>query len=131
MGEVDDGMTAFVESIVTNIGFFTRSQRGGACGEYSQKLVSLTNGLTASSLRAGVMFYRNRLLDVAGAVAIDHAIVASLPSYTTSSNRLQTASWVLEHSECGQQTRRYFITVTNELLSSDRPLRWINVEGNE
>ena len=122
LGQVDDGMTDFVESIITNRSAFTRPQRGGACSEYSRKLAAMTNNPTACLYRAGEMFYRNRLFDIAGAVAIDQAVGACYPAYTVSSNRLLTANWVLSREDCNVQTRRYFSMVTNQLLSSGRPL---------
>ncbi len=131
LGNVDDGMTAFVESVVTNRGNHTRSQRGTACVEYSRKLVAITNAPMSARLRAGRMFYRHRLFDIAGAVGIDRAIISCYPSYGISSNRLQTACWVLEQSGCGQQARNYFISVTNQLLSSGQPLQQLDIgEGD-
>lgn len=121
LGDIDDATTAFVETILTNRVSFTRSQRGTVCAEYARKLVAATNSPAASFLHAGSMFYRNRHFDSAGAVAIDRAVMACYPSYAASSNRLQTANWVLSRDDCYSQTRKYFSTVTNQLLSSGRP----------
>ena len=47
---------------------------------------------------------------------------ACFPLYETSSNRLQTAIATLARSDCEPHVRRYFTTVTNQLLSSGRSL---------
>ena len=133
LGRVDDEMTRFVESVITNRSTFTRPQRGGACSEYSRKLAAMTNNPTPCLYRAGAMFYRNRFFDIAGAVAIDQAVGACYPVYAVSSNRLLTANWVLSREDCNIQTRRYFSTVTNQLLSSGRSLVQLTIGegGNE
>ena len=59
------------------------------------------------------------------------ALSSHCVGYATSSNRLDYACWVLGRENLRSGAQRHFTSVTNELISSGQPLRWINVGGNE
>lgn len=122
LGQVDDGMTAFVQSIVTNSALFSEVDREAVFAEYSDKLIAMSNDCSLARLNAGRMFYRNRCIGPVGEISVDDAVKACFPLYEISSNRLQTAIATLARSDCEPHVRRYFTTVTNQLLSSGRPL---------
>lgn len=131
LGEVDDGMTTFVESIVTNLVVFSVTDRVTAYSEYARKVIAKTNDCSLARMNAGRMFYRNRFIGNVGKISVDWAVKACFPLYELSSNRFQTAMRTLSQENCAPHVRDYFITVTNQLLSSGQPLRWITVGGNE
>ena len=73
------------------------------------------------------MFYRNKQLSVAGALSVDKLLVERLNGYTMSSNRLETALFVLSQTNRVARVTEYFEAVTNQLLSSGQPLNVITV----
>ena len=133
-GPVDDAMTDFVETILTNVARYTSVERGAsACGHYIDKIQTCagsTNGQNSVVNRAIRMFYKNRRIDVAGCIVRDFAFNRLISSYEISSNRLADALYVLRHPACTAFDRTYFVSITNRLLSSGQPLRQLNIEGN-
>ena len=122
--------TSFTESIMTNLQTNTSQDRFQVVRFYTDMILKRLN-VGASVSPEIEMFFRNRNLDVTGAMTIDRFLVAGCEGYAYSSNRFETSCFVLGNTNATQRMQRYFTTVTNELISSGRPLRWINVGGNE
>ena len=80
--------------------------------------------------RAVKMFYRHRMEDVGGASMLDSLFSAAFEEYAFSSNRLEVARFVLAQTNCNHLVRRNFTSITNQLLSADRPLQQLNLNGN-
>ena len=134
LGRVNEEMNCFVESVITNCSVFSLVERESAFAEYADKLIAMTNECaTVERVNAGRMFYRNRFVGSVGEISVDWAVKACFPLYEMSSNRFQTAMWVLSQENCASHVRNYFTTVTNQLLSSGQPLRQLTIgeEGNE
>ena len=129
---VDDAMTAFVETIMTNSASYNFREQGTASALYAKKLLSF-NAITAAQLAsrdAGVrMLYRNRLLESGTDTIIDEVFLKYIDGYGSSSNRLEYAINSFSYPKCTEIFREYFTSVTNQLLSSGQPLPWINVGG--
>ena len=134
-GHVSSNTTKFVEAIMTNKVGYTKAERGAsACGSYAEMLRSFdpTNEVQRITKKKAVqMLYSHRLFDVAGAKILDELFSVSLDGYQMSSNRLETAVFVLSHPECDEFERRDFIGITNQLLSAGQPLQQLNLEGDE
>ena len=130
LSPLDDITTDFVEAIVTNVSNFSRYERGGALAKYEDKIIGadMSNSeLSNACVRAVEMYYRNRLLSDVGADSFDPVLTKHLSGYTMSSNRLETALFVLSQTNCPQRLREYFTTITNQLLSSGQPLNVISI----
>lgn len=133
-GRVDDYMTTFVETIITNTLVYTRPERGMACGAYSEKLISAapTNEIDiAQCHRAVMMLYHHRQCGLAGVNMLDNLFSTRIDSYEMSSNRLAFASFVLNHPDARDFNIRKFTSVTNQLLSSGQPLVQLNIGEGE
>ncbi len=134
LSPIEDSTTTFVETVMTNVVGIGLLERETACGEYGYRLC-LSNPTNANSRaikdRAVAMFYRNRNVGIAAAHVIDMLLVSNVVNYVTSSNRLETLVNMLSDAELDDISRREFSAITNQLLSSGQPLRWINVGGNE
>ena len=130
LSPLDDITTEFVETIVTNVSKYTRYERGGALAKYEDKIVGadVSDPTVSNACTSAVrMFYRNRLLSVIGADSFDPVLTNRLDGYAMSSNRLETALFVLSQTNCSQRLREYFSVVTNQLMSSGQPLNVITV----
>lgn len=127
---VDDLVTTFVETIMTNSAGYSLMERGTASCQYADKLLSFNatneNQRTVVANAIG-MFYKNRMLAPNAFSVVDHLFVRYIDNYTMSSNRLEHALHVLSLPDCGPVAKRNFTSVTNQLLSSGQPLPWINV----
>lgn len=131
LGQVSDETTSFVEYMTTNHVNLAGIERGRALGEYGVKLLSGPVNNTLALSRAVEMFYRNRKSEIAVAHGCDMVLTNFLNSYVISSNRLDAALWALEDHEFTKgRYRQYFVSVTNQLLSSGQPLRWVNIGGS-
>ena len=131
LSPLDDTTTDFVEAIVTNVSRFSRYERGGALARYEDKIIGadLSNSELSNACNNAVrMFYRNRLLSVVGADSFDPVLTTRLPGYALSSNRLETALFVLSQTNCTQRLREYCTNITNQLLSSGQPLMVLDVD---
>ena len=131
-GTIDDTMMTFIESIMTNVTTYTQSERGLAVGLFSDKLVtynSKTEEEQALIFHMVERLYRNRCCDIAGVNSLDYLFNARIEGYAISSNRLEFANFVLQHSGAQSFNIQKFTSVTNQLLSSGQPLPWINVGG--
>ena len=129
-GTIDDTMMTFIESIMTNVTTYTQSERGLAVGLFSDKLVtynSKTEEEQALIFHMVERLYRNRCCDIAGVNSLDYLFNARIEGYAISSNRLEFANFVLQHSGAQSFNIQKFTSVTNQLLSSGQPLPWINV----
>ncbi len=134
LGDVGPSSTEFVETIVTNTVVFSRSERGYAAGVYACKVRNMNHagGMASSNVSAAVeMFYRNRMVDRAACLPIDDLLCAKLIGYASSSNRLETLKYILSLQGLDNEIKAEFTATTNKLLSSDQPLRQINVGGDE
>ena len=128
---VDDSTTQFVESIITNVNGYSSGERVGCYIEYSKKLLQdpCTNGVFANALS---MFYRNRKADYTGAVALDRLFSEKIANYSQSFNRLDTVMHMFTATNMHPRYYEYFANVTNQLLSSGRPLVQLDIgEGGK
>ena len=129
---VDDAMTAFVETIMTNSASYNFREQGTASALYAKKLLSFNaiNAAQLASRDAGVrMLYRNRLLESGTDAIIDEVFIKYIDGYGSSSNRLEYATNSFSYPDCAEIFGDYFTSVTNQLLSSGQPLHWINMSG--
>ena len=125
----DNSTTEFVETIMTNLTSYSIRESGAASCQYANKLLSFnaTNECQQMVVDNAVeMFYRNRMLAPNAFSIVDQLFVRYLDNYSISSNRLEHALNALSLPDCGPMTKRRFVAVTNELLSSGQPLPWIN-----
>ena len=130
LGGLDNESIDFAEAIATNTVAFGRSERGRAFGVLWKKLSQANIGDSVASNacnRITGMFYRNKQLSVAGALSIDKLLAERLNGYAASSNRLETALFVLSQTNRTDRVTEYFTTVTNQLLTSGQPLNVITV----
>ena len=125
---IDDATTQFVESMLTNTVQYTAGERLACYWGYARRLRDEFETGDAYG-RAVRMFYRNRLVDWIGGMTVDRLLSERIDGYVISSNRLDTALFMLAPTNTRPQFVEYFTTVTNQLLSSGQPLPWINV-GN-
>ena len=127
---VDDAMTSFVETVMTNSASYNFIEQGKASAHYASRLLSFnaTNAIQIASRDAGVkMLYRNRLLESGTDAIIDEVFLKYIDGYGSSSNRLEYALNSFSYPKCVRIFGDYFSSVTNQLLSSGQPLPWINV----
>jgi hypothetical protein len=131
LGGLGNESIDFAEAIATNTVAFGRSERGRAFGVLWKKLSQANIGDSVASNacnRIIGMFYRNKQLSVAGALSIDKLLAERLNGYAASSNRLETALFVLSQTNRTDRVTEHFTTITNQLLSSGQPLNVITVE---
>ena len=129
---VDDAMTSFVETVMTNSASYNFIEQGKASAHYASRLLSFnaTNAIQIASRDAGVkMLYRNRLLESGTDAIIDEVFLKYIDGYGSSSNRLEYALNSFSYPKCVRIFGDYFSSVTNQLLSSGQTLPWINVGG--
>ena len=129
---VNNDTTEFVETIMTNSTIYSLMECGVASCQYADKILSFnaTNEIqTALRDNAVRMFYRNRMDESVATEIVDDLFLKYISGYATSSNRLAFAINAIESPSCVPSDSRYFISVTNQLLSSAQPLPWINVGG--
>ena len=129
---VDDATTVFVETVMTNSANYNFGEQGIASAHYADRLLSFaaTNAAQLAARDAAVkMLYRNRLLESGTDAIIDETFLKYIDGYATSSNRLEYAINAFSYPKCARIFGDYFTSVTNQLLSSGQPLRWINVGG--
>ena len=130
LGGLDNESIDFAEAIATNTVAFGRNERGRAFGVLWKKLsqASMGDPVTSNACnRITGMFYRNKQLSVAGALSIDKLLAERLNGYAMSSNRLETALFVLSQTNRTDRVTEYFTTLTNQLLSSGQPLNVISI----
>ena len=130
LGGLDNASIDFAEAVATNVTEFSRGERGVAFGMLSKKLSQANVGdldVSNACNRITGMFYRNKQLSVAGALSIDKLLAERLNGYAASSNRLETALFVLSQTNRTDRVTEHFTTITNQLLSSGQPLNMITV----
>jgi len=130
LGGLDNASIDFAEAVATNVTEFSRGERGVAFGMLSKKLSQANVGdldVSNACNRITSMFYRNKQLSVAGALSIDKLLAERLNGYAASSNRLETALFVLSQTNRTDRVTEHFTTITNQLLSSGQPLNMITV----
>ena len=128
---VDDSTTQFVESILTNVTQYTAGERLGCYWGYARRLRNETAAGDAYGRAAG-MFYRNRKVDWIGGMTVDRLLSERIEGYANSSNRLNTALFMLAPTNTRSQFVEYFVSVTNQLLSSGQPLVQLDIgEGGD
>jgi hypothetical protein len=131
LGGLDDASIDFAEAIATNVAVFSRAERGVAFGKLWKKLsrADISDPAVSNACnRITDMYYRHRHLSVAGALIIDTLLAERLNGYATSSNRLETALFVLSQSNRVERVTEYFTAVTNQLLSSGQRLTALDVD---
>lgn len=132
VGPVSDEATSFVEYVTTNRANLAGLQRGLALGEYGKKIFSTQTTNTPALARAVEMFYRNRKSEIVVAHGCDMVLTNFISAYSISSNRLDAALWALTDLEYTTgRYRRYFDSVTNQLLSSGQPLQQLSLGGGD
>ena len=117
---------------MTNTSRFARYERGGALARYEDKIIGADlsdPALSNACNKAVMMFYRNRLLSVVGADSFDPVLTNRLAGYAMSSNRLETALFVLSQTNCTRRLREYCTAITNQMLSSGQPLGVLDIGG--
>ena len=132
LGGLDNASIDFAEAVATNVAVFSRVERGVAIGLLRRKLSQANVGdldVSNACNRITGMFYRNKQLSVAGALSIDKLLAERLNGYAASSNRLETALFVLSQTNRVARVTEYFEAVTNQLLSSGQPLEVLDVGG--
>ncbi len=113
-GPLDDAMTDFCLDVETNAVQMSFEERGNIVSEYASRLHSLPPD--SDIRRRGVAgLYTNRLSDCSRAVPVDEILVASLPGYEFSTNRLAAARYVLSCTNSWSEQNAYFINVTNAI----------------
>ena len=130
LGGLDNASIDFAEAVATNVAVFSRGERGVAIGLLRRKLSQANVGdldVSNACNRITSMFYRNKQLSVAGALSIDKLLAERLNGYAASSNRLETALFVLSQTNRTDRVTEHFTTITNQLLSSGQPLNMITV----
>ena len=131
---VNDSMTVFTETIMTNTVGYTHRESGMASCQYANRLLSFnaTNAVQIACRENAVrMFYRNRMSDAAGTEIVDELFVRYIAGYGTSSNRLAFALNAIASPSCVRPDKQYFTSVTNQLLSSGQPLVQLNIDDGE
>lgn len=113
-GPLDDLMTDFCLDVETNAVQMTFEERGDIVGEYASRLHSLPPGSNVRQ-RGVAGLYTNRLSDCSRAIPVDEILVASLPGYEFSTNRLAVALYVLSCTNSWSEQNAYFIGVTNAI----------------
>jgi len=113
-GPLDDSMTDFCLDVETNAVQMTFEERGDIVGEYASRLHSLPPGSNVRQ-RGVAGLYTNRLSDCSRAIPVDEILVASLPGYEFSANRLAAALYVLSCTNSWSEQNAYFIGVTNAI----------------
>ena len=113
-GPLDDSMTDFCLDVETNAVQMTFEERGNIVGEYASRLHSLPPGSNVRQ-RGAAGLYTNRLSDCSRAIPVDEILVASLPGYEFSTNRLAAALYVLSCTNSWSEQNAYFIGVTNAI----------------
>lgn len=132
IGPVSDEATSFVEYVTTNQANLAGLRRGLALGVYGKKLFSTQTTNTPALTRAVEMFYRNRKSEIVVAHGCDMVLTNFISAYSISSNRLDAALWALTDLEYTTgRYRRYFDSVTNQLLSSGQPLQQLSLGGGD
>ena len=132
---VNDETTATIETIFTNRVDFTWEDRE-KCFDYALKVVAASqSNLVSQSVcdRAASVFTRDPA-EWQLSAEYDYFWKKYYTGYAMSSNRLEFLSATLANTNipsCSKWTRfqNYFISVTNQLLSSGQPLPWINMGG--
>ena len=128
---VDDSATAFAEAVITNVQSYSAGERLECIWRFSDRLRPL-DCATGTAERAVAMFYRNRKKERTGALTIDRLLVEKIDGYAASSNRLDTALFMLDAVNARPGFVEYFVDVTNQLLSSGQPLVQLNIgEGGD
>ena len=130
LGGLDNASIDFAEAVATNVAVFSRVERGVAIGLLRRKLSQANVGdldVSNACNRITGMFYRNKQLSVACALSIDKLLAERLNGYAASSNRLETALFVLSQTNRTDRVTEHFTTITNQLLSSGQPLNMITV----
>lgn len=120
-GPLDDSMTDFCLDVETNAVQMTFEERGDIVGEYASRLHSLPPGSNVRQ-RGVAGLYTNRLSDCSRAIPVDELLVASMPGYEFSTNRLAAALYVLSCTNSWSEQNAYFIGVTNAIE---------NAQGNQ
>ena len=113
-GPLNDSMTDFCLDVETNAVQLTFEERGNIVGEYASRLHSLPPGSNVRQ-RGVAGLYTNRLSDCSRAIPVDEILVASLPGYEFSTNRLAAALYVLSCTNSWSEQNVYFIGVTNAI----------------
>ena len=116
---------AYVYSILTNQTFDAR-ERYDLFNDYASQLKD-NEGLEETVLTNGIAMLRLALPRTRARRRLDDLLVARVPTYVSSSNRLAYAQSVLGMEGIAPLQRDYFSGVTNTLLQSTSPLVQIDL----
>ena len=98
--------------------------------QYANRLLSFnaTNAVQIACRDNAVrMFYRNRMSESVETEIVDELFIRYLTGYGTSHNRLSFATNAIASPSCVPSDKQYFISVTNQLLSSGQPLVQLDI----
>lgn len=124
---VDASLVEFVSSVATNSVASTPWERVLALIGLKERLA--TNTVDAATLDSATRtFYRCRE-DGYSSVCCDSVLTNRIDGYALSSNRLQVACHMLSLTNMKARFTAYHVNVTNQLLSSGQPLRWVTIGG--
>ena len=124
---IEDQTTQFVESILTNTAQYTAGERVVCYLEYADRIRDMQNITNTPAHNAMLVFYENRMVDRVGAPSVDRLLSTHLQGYGQSSNRFETAMFMLAETNALPCFVEYFTSVTNQLLSSGQPLVQLDI----
>lgn len=117
-------MLTVANSVLTNASTLARSER-------VETVMGLTARINDYVGRAGKdgcytnavqSLYQTRRINIDCAAGLDGFLVAQLPGYEHSSNRLETVRGWLGSTNCTSEVRAYCISITNQLMNASQPL---------
>ena len=117
-------MLTVANSVLTNASTLARSER-------VETVMGLTARINDYVGRAGKdgcytnavqSLYQTRRINIDCAAGLDGFLVAQLPGYEQSSNRLETVRGWLGSTNCTSEVRSYCISITNQLMNASQPL---------
>ncbi len=132
-GNIDASLTSFTETVITNSQVYSLMERSTASCHYADRLMTFlaTNAVQIMARDNAVrMFYRNRMGEPVATEIVDRLFKKYIGGYETSSNRLTFAVNAIAFPDCDPDDKRYFTSVTNQLLSSGHPLVQLDIGEN-
>lgn len=125
----DDALLSFTENVATNSVVFTLKERYFGLANLRDRFDMASVDVDMTNKFVG-LYYRLRN-DGYISICCDGVLTNRLDGYAMSSNRLDVACGMLSLTNIHPRITAYYVGVTNELLSSGQPLRWINVGGDD
>lgn len=120
----EEGMSDYVYAILTNHVWYSELDRGRLFAGYARKIKECLNSSVVSN---EISMLRRAYPYCKYAKNLDDLLVAKIPSYEYSSNRLVFAQSVLREQGEFPKVREYFEFVTNTLMHITQPLPQIEL----